>query len=115
MSKFKDYESDSAESLRMRDTAGQDRHLAQPSALRRHRRLIIAGVLGAAAVVALVVWLMRFSGINSSVDRSRLTIAKVERGVVRARCSRRWSGGGGLEPHAVCDRGWNHLVARPCG
>ncbi|MGC1457775.1 MAG: HlyD family efflux transporter periplasmic adaptor subunit [Steroidobacteraceae bacterium] len=80
MSKFKDFDSE-AESIRMRDTAGQDTQLAQPSALRRHRRLIIVGACAAVALVALVTWLLRFSGINSSVDRSRLTIATVERGL----------------------------------
>lgn len=83
MSKFKDYESeaDGAEAIRMRDTAGQDTQLEQPSALRRHRRLIIVGAVVAVALVVLVTWLLRFSGINSSVDRSRLTIATVERGL----------------------------------
>ncbi len=81
MSKFKDYEPDSAESLRMRDTAGQDRALEQPSGLRRHRRLIIVSILAVAGLVALGVWFMRFSGISSSVDRTRLTIATVERGL----------------------------------
>jgi len=83
MSKFKDYESQSegGAEVRMRDTAGQDRQLEQPSALRRHRRLIIVGACLAAAAIALVTWLLRFSGINASVDRSRLTIATVERGL----------------------------------
>jgi HlyD family secretion protein len=81
MSKFKDYDSDSAETLRMRDTAGQDRQLAPPPAWRRHRRLIIVVLGVGAALVMLAVWLLRFSGINSSVDRSRLTIASVERGL----------------------------------
>jgi HlyD family secretion protein len=81
MSKFKDYDSNSAETLRMRDTAGQDRELAPPSVWRRHRRLILVGLGVAAALVVLTVWLLRFSGINSSVDRSRLTIATVERGL----------------------------------
>jgi HlyD family secretion protein len=81
MSKFKDYDSDSAETLRMRDTAGQDRELAPPTVWRRHRRLILVGLSVAAALVVLTVWLLRFSGINSSVDRSRLTIATVERGL----------------------------------
>ena len=61
MSKFKDYDPESAESLRMRDTAGQDRALEQPSALRRHRRLIIVGAAAAAGVIALIIWLLRFS------------------------------------------------------
>jgi HlyD family secretion protein len=81
MSKFKDYDSESAETLRMRDTAGQDRQLAPPPAWRRHRRLIIVAVAVGAALVMLAVWLLRFSGINSSVDRTRLTIATVERGL----------------------------------
>jgi HlyD family secretion protein len=81
MSKFKDYESDSPESLRMRDTAGQDRQLPPPSVWRRHRRLIIVALAAGVALVMLAVWLLRFSGINSSVDRSRLTIATVERGL----------------------------------
>src|ERR1700722_1026209 len=81
MSKFKDYDSDSAETLRMRDTAGQDRQLAPPPAWRRHRRLIIVALGVGAALVLLLVWLLRFSGINTSVDRSRLTIATVERGL----------------------------------
>jgi HlyD family secretion protein len=81
MSKFKDYESGGTESLQMRDTAGQDRQLEQAPAWRRHQRLIIVGVGVVAALVVLTVWLLRFSGINSSVDRSRLTIAAVERGL----------------------------------
>jgi HlyD family secretion protein len=81
MSKFKDYDSDSAETLRMRDTAGQDRQLAPRPAWRRHRRLIIVALGVGAAFVILAVWLLRFSGINSSVDRARLTIASVERGL----------------------------------
>jgi HlyD family secretion protein len=81
MSKFKDYDSDSAETLRMRDTTGQDRQLAPPPAWRRHQRLIIVALGVGAALVVLVVWLLRFSGINTSVDRSRLTVASVERGL----------------------------------
>jgi HlyD family secretion protein len=81
MSKFKDYVSGETESLQMRDTAGQDRQLAPPPAWQRHRRLIIVGVAVVVALVLLTVWLLRFSGINSSVDRSRLTIAPVERGL----------------------------------
>jgi HlyD family secretion protein len=81
MSKFKDYESDSTESLRMRGTTGQDTQLAPTSVWRRHRRLIIVSAVGGVALVMLAVWLLRFSGISSSVDRSRLTIATVGRGL----------------------------------
>lgn len=81
MSKFKDYEPENAETLRMRDTAGQDRALEQPSALRRHRRLIIVSIVAVAALVALGLWMLRYSGINASVDQSRLTVATVERGL----------------------------------
>jgi HlyD family secretion protein len=81
MSKFKDYEPDDLETRRMRDTAGQDRQLAPPPAWRRHRSLIIVALGVGTALVVLAVWLLRFSGINSSVDRSRLTIASVERGL----------------------------------
>jgi HlyD family secretion protein len=81
MSKFKDYDPDSAESLQMRDTAGQDRVLARPSPWKRHRRLIVVGLIGGAALVMLAVWLLRFSGINASVDQSRLTLGTVERGL----------------------------------
>lgn len=83
MSKFKDYDPGDADaqSLRMRDTAGQDRQLAPASAWQRHRRLIIVAAAVAVALVLLAVWLWRFSGISTSVDRSRLTIASVERGL----------------------------------
>ena len=81
MSKFKDYDPDSVESLRMRDTAGQDRTLAQPPLWKRHRRLIVVGVIGGVALVMLAVWFLRFSGINASVDQSRLTLGTVERGL----------------------------------
>jgi HlyD family secretion protein len=68
------------EPVMLRDTAAQDRPIERPSLWRRH------GKLAAAALVALVglgvllgVWL-RYSGAGASVDRSRLTIATVERG-----------------------------------
>ena len=81
MSKFKDYESGESESLQMRDTAGQDRQLAPPPAWKRHQRLLIVAAGVVVLLVMLTVWLLRFSGINSSVDRARLTLATVERGL----------------------------------
>jgi HlyD family secretion protein len=83
MSKFKDYESgaEDAQSLQMRDTAGQDRQLAPAPAWQRHRRLLIVSAAVAVALVLLAVWLWRFGGISTSVDHSRLTVATVERGL----------------------------------
>ena len=81
MSKFKDYDPDSPESLQMRDTAGQDRVLETPSLWQRHRRLIVVGVVCGVALVMLATWFLRFSGINGSVDQSRLTLGTVERGL----------------------------------
>lgn len=64
----------------LRDTAHQDRLLERPSVWRRHRKLM--PVIGAAAIglVVLTASLIHFSGAQASVDRSRVTIATVERG-----------------------------------
>lgn len=68
------------EPLMLPDTAGQDRPIERPNLWRRHGKLT-AGV--AALVIAACVlgayWL-RYSGAGASVERSRLTIATVERG-----------------------------------
>ena len=64
----------------LRDTAGQDRVIEPASLWRRHRTLLVAA---AAVVIALAVffaYLLRYSGAGASVDRSRLSIATVERG-----------------------------------
>ena len=98
----------------MRDTAGQDRQLAQRPAWHRHRRLIIAGVTAVAALLLLSVWLLRFSGINSSVDRSRLTIASVERGLFVRDVAADGQVVAASSPTLVCHRIRDHCVARAC-
>jgi HlyD family secretion protein len=64
----------------LRDTAGQDRAIERASLWKRHRTL---GLIGLAALVVLgilVAYLLRYSGAGVSVDRSRVSIATVERG-----------------------------------
>jgi HlyD family secretion protein len=64
----------------LRDTAGQDRMLERSSVWQRHRKPIIAGIAVAAALIVLLIYVLRYSGAGSSVDRSRVSIATVERG-----------------------------------
>jgi HlyD family secretion protein len=66
--------------VRLRDTAPQDRLLETPSLWRRHGKLM--AIIGAAVIglVVLAASLVHFSGAQSSLDRSRVTIATVERG-----------------------------------
>jgi HlyD family secretion protein len=71
------------EPVMLRDTSGQDRVIEPTSLWRRHRTLIIialAGVIALIALIALLGLLLRYSGAGSSVDRSRVGIATVERG-----------------------------------
>jgi HlyD family secretion protein len=64
----------------LRDTAAQDRPIERPRLWRRHWKLALAALVAVAGLCVLLgVWL-RYSGAGSSVDRSRLTIATVERG-----------------------------------
>jgi HlyD family secretion protein len=68
------------EPVMLRDTAAQDRPIERPSLWRRHGKLAAAAL---AAVVGLCVLLgvwLRYSGAGASVERSRLTLARVERG-----------------------------------
>ncbi len=68
------------EPIMLRDTSAQDRVIEPKNALKRHRKLIIVGLIAAAALITLIVVLMRYSGAGVSVDRSRVSIATVERG-----------------------------------
>jgi HlyD family secretion protein len=64
----------------LRDTAGQDRMIERSSVWQRHRTPIIAGLALAVGLIVLLFYVLRYSGAGSSVDRSRLSIATVERG-----------------------------------
>jgi HlyD family secretion protein len=64
----------------LRDTAGQDRMIERSSVWQRHRTPLIAGLALAVGLIVLLVYVLRYSGAGSSVDRSRLSIATVERG-----------------------------------
>ncbi len=64
----------------LRDTAAQDRSIERPGLWRRHGKLAAAAAVAVVGLCVLLgVWL-RYSGAGASVDRSRLTIARVERG-----------------------------------
>ena len=68
------------EPIMLRDTSAQDRVIEPKNPLQRHRKLIIAALAGVAALVLLIVVLVRYSGAGISIDRSRVSIATVERG-----------------------------------
>lgn len=64
----------------LRDTAGQDRVIERASLWKRHRALAMISLVALIVLGALVTYLLRYSGAGVSVDRSRLSIATVERG-----------------------------------
>jgi len=64
----------------LRDTAGQDRVIERAGLWTRRRPLMIGLLCAALALGVLLTVLLRFAGAGSSVDRSRLSIATVERG-----------------------------------
>jgi HlyD family secretion protein len=64
----------------LRDTAGQDRVIERASLWKRHRTLLIVVLAAVALLSVLLAYLLRYSGAGVSVDRSRLSIATVERG-----------------------------------
>src|ERR1700683_203480 len=68
------------EPIMLRDTSAQDRVIEPKNPLKRYRKLIVAGGIAAALLIALIVVLMRYSGAGASVDRARVSIATVERG-----------------------------------
>src|SRR5580692_5549702 len=68
------------EPIMLRDTSAQDRVIEPQSPFKRHRKIIIAVLAVAAALIILAVYLMRYSGAAVSIDRSRVAIATVERG-----------------------------------
>ena len=64
----------------LRDTAGQDRMIERAGPWQRHRTLALIGLAVLIALGMLGAYLLRYSGAGMSVDRSRLSIAAVERG-----------------------------------
>jgi HlyD family secretion protein len=64
----------------LRDTAGQDRMIERTGLWKRHRTLALVSLAALIALGVLVAYLLRYSGAGVSVDRSRLSIASVERG-----------------------------------
>jgi HlyD family secretion protein len=68
------------EPVMLRDTTAQDRVLERTSPWVRHRTLLIVVFAAAAGLAVLLTYLLRYAGADVSVDRSRLSIATVERG-----------------------------------
>jgi HlyD family secretion protein len=68
------------EPVMLRDTAGQDRIIERTSPWRRHRTLALIGLAALVVLGALAAYLLRYSGAGMSVNRSRVSIATVERG-----------------------------------
>jgi HlyD family secretion protein len=64
----------------LRDTTGQDRVIERAGLWKRHRTLLIVMLAAVALLSVLLAYLLRYSGAGVSVDRSRLSIATVERG-----------------------------------
>ena len=68
------------EPIILRDTSAQDRVLEPKNPLKRHRKIIVAALVGVAVIGLLIFTLMKYSGAGASVDRARVSIASVERG-----------------------------------
>ncbi|HEY2633215.1 MAG TPA: HlyD family efflux transporter periplasmic adaptor subunit, partial [Steroidobacteraceae bacterium] len=68
------------EPVMLRDTAGQDRVIDPTSPWKRHRTLIIVSLAAVLGLGVLLMYVLRYAGAGVSVDRSRLSIATVERG-----------------------------------
>ena len=68
------------EPVMLRDTSGQDRVIERASLWRRHRTLLAVVIAAVIGLGVLLTFLLRYSGAGASVDRSRLSIATVERG-----------------------------------
>src|ERR1700727_1793347 len=68
------------EPVMLRDTSGQDRVIERASLWKRHRTLLAIVLAAVIGLGILLTFLLRYSGAGASVDRSRLSIATVERG-----------------------------------
>jgi HlyD family secretion protein len=68
------------EPVMLRDTSGQDREIEPKKLWRRYPKIAAGVLLVCLALGILAIFLMRYSGAGASVDRSRVSIATVERG-----------------------------------
>ncbi len=68
------------EPIMLRDTSAQDRVIEPKNLFKRHRNIFIAALAAVLALIILGVFLMRYSGAGTSVDRARVSIATVEKG-----------------------------------
>src|ERR1700733_8891021 len=68
------------EPVMLRDTSGQDRVIERQKFWKRNPRLVVGAGIGLAILLFLLIYVLRYAGAGMSVDRSRLSIATVERG-----------------------------------
>ena len=68
------------EPIMLRDTSAQDRVIEPKNLFKRHRNILIVASAVILALIILGVFLMRYSGAGTSVDRARVSIAAVEKG-----------------------------------
>src|ERR1041385_2662885 len=66
----------------IRDTSGQDRPLAKPAVARPWRRWLSGGAIVVAVVVGIAYVVRGWLGAERSIDRARIRIATVERGML---------------------------------
>jgi HlyD family secretion protein len=68
------------EPVMLRDTTGQDRVIERASFWKRNQRLLLAVLAAVIGLTMLLTYVLHYAGAGNSVDRSRVSIATVERG-----------------------------------
>jgi HlyD family secretion protein len=68
------------EPVMLRDTAGQDRVIERASFWKRYQKLLLAVLAAVIGLTVLLAYVLHYAGAGNSVDRSRVSIATVERG-----------------------------------
>jgi HlyD family secretion protein len=68
------------EPVMLRDTAGQDRVIERASFWKRYQKLLLAVLAAVIGLAMLLAYVLHYAGAGNSVDRSRVSIATVERG-----------------------------------
>ena len=96
----------------IRDTSGQDRVLAKPAISRPWRRRLSAAAVAVVVIGGLGYVVRGWLASSRSVERSRIRIAKVERGTSGARRRRRRSRRRREQPDALRDRGRHGRLSR---